>query len=240
MKNSMQAKRAGRIKFSVLSGLLMAVQMASAAEPQLAGIYQAIADGRVLPGGLRNAGSPDAIAVLPAALQAAAQATTGVEEKPADPYKLCQSVGPFRMMSLPTVKFEFVPAQGRVVMLFEDLSRGYMRSFYMQRPHPAQITPDYAYQGDSIAKWQGDTLVIDTIGFNDRTWLNAITQASDALHLVERIRPIQNGRYLEYKVTASDSKVLSKPYSYVRYFEKTSVEIEEDLCEPDSNWRPDL
>jgi hypothetical protein len=79
---------------------------------------------------------------------------------------------------------------------------------------------------------EGDTLIVDTVGFNDSTWLNDNgAPQSDALHLVERIRPILKGKYLEYVVTADDPKVLAKPYSYTRYYEKLKTEIMEDVCE---------
>jgi len=62
--------------------------------------------------------------------------------------------------------------------------------------------------------------VVDAAGFNDRTWLNdAGAQHSDALHLVERSRPVLDGKYLEYKVPAEDPKELAKPYTYMRYYE---------------------
>ena len=47
---------------------------------------------------------------------------------------------------------------------------------------------------------------------------------------MERIRPILGGKLLEYKMTAEDRKVLAKPYTYTRYFEKTDSEIHDSLC----------
>jgi hypothetical protein len=74
--------------------------------------------------------------------------------------------------------------------------------------------------------------MVDTTGFNDETWLNdAGARHGDALHLVENIRPILSGKYLEYKVTAEDPKALAKPYTYTRYYEKLRAEIKEDICE---------
>ncbi|MFT3906898.1 MAG: hypothetical protein QM718_11380 [Steroidobacteraceae bacterium] len=201
----------------------------------LLGTYQSIADGRVLPGGLKNQGSPAQIQPL----TSAARPRPG-EPGQQDPYALCQAVGPFRMMAQPATKIELVPAPGRVVMLFEDVSHGYLRSLYLDRPHLQNYQPKYAFQGDSIAHWEGDALVIDTIGFNERTWLNEQILASDALHLVERIRPIDKGRYLEYRMTATDPKSLRTAYSYTRYFEKTDAQIEEDTCVINNAWNPAL
>ena len=136
------------------------------------------------------------------------------------------------MMARNGAKIELAPAltPGMFVMLFDDDSRGLMRTIFLSRGHAEKPAPTWL--GDSIGRWDGTTLVVDTTGFNDRTWLNdAGAQHSDALHLVERIRPILNGRYLEYKMTAEDPKALAKPYTYTRYYEKVKTEIREDVCE---------
>ncbi len=91
------------------------------------------------------------------------------------------------MMAEDRTKIELVPAPGMIVMLFEDLAHGVMRTIYMNRGHLEKIEP--LWFGDSVGKWEGETLVVDTTGFNERTWLNEKgAQHSDALHLVERIR----------------------------------------------------
>ena len=195
------------------------------AQPDLQGVYQSIPDRVTLSGGLKNVGSPAAIALLPEA----AQQAEAVDLKK-DPWKMCQPVGPFRMMAHEQTKIELVPVRAMIVMLFEDLSHGVFRAIYMKREHPAKPQPTWL--GDSVARWEGDTLVVDTVGFNDETWLNEKgAQHSDALHLVERIRPVLAGAYLEYKMTAEDPKALAKPYSYTRYYKKLDSEIMDDVCQ---------
>ena len=180
----------------VLAAFLFASVML--AQPDLQGVYQSIPDRTTLPGGLKNAGSPAAISLLPEA----AQQAKSVDLKK-DPWKACQPVGPFRMMAKEQTKIELVPVTGMIVMLFEDLSHGMSRTIYLKRGHPAKLEPTWL--GDSVGKWEGDTLVVDTAGFNDRTWLNEEgAQHSEALHLVERIRPLLGGQYLEEKMTAED------------------------------------
>jgi hypothetical protein len=193
--------------------------------PNLQGVYQSIPAQTMLPGGLKNAGSPAAIELLPAA----ARQAQSIDLK-SDPWKMCQPVGPFRMMAADRAKIELVQVSGMVVMLFEDLSHGMLRSIYLRRGHPAKLQPTWL--GDSVGRWEGDTLVVDTTGFNDQTWLNEKgAQHGPELHLVERIRLMPGSEYLEYKVTAEDPKTLSKPYSYTRYFKKLDTEIEDDPCE---------
>ena len=211
----------------IIWGVALAAVFASAqsAPPNLAGVYQVIERTVTLPGGLKNAGSPAELPLLPAA--AAQMKSVDLKQ---DPAKMCVPVGPFRMMAREENKIELVQVQGKIVMLFEDLSRGVMRTIYLSREHPEKR--ELTWMGDSVGRWDGATLVIDTVGFNDRTWLNdAGAQHSDALHLVERIRPMLDGKYLEYKTTAEDPKTLAKPYTYTRYYEKLKTEIQDDVCE---------
>jgi hypothetical protein len=205
--------------------VLVCSGLAYAEPPDLAGVYQAIPDGTTLTGGLRNAGSPANIALVP---------STAHADLKQDPAKMCQPIGPFRMMARDGARIELAPApaHGMIVMLFEDASRGVMRTIFLNRDHATKAA--LTWLGDSVGRWDGNTLVVDTTGFNDRTWLNdAGAQHSDTLHLVERIRPILGGQYLEYKVTAEDPKALAKPYTYTRYYEKLKTEIREDVCEDD-------
>jgi hypothetical protein len=209
----------------------------SANPPNLQGVYQAIPASATLPGGLKNQGSPSAITLLP---EAAKQAKTFDLKR--DPWKLCQPVGQFRMMAADQVKLEIVQMKTSVTMLFEDLAHGQRHSIYLTRPHPAKLEPNWL--GDAVGRWAREadgnkesyTLVVDTIGFNDQTWLNSEgAPHSDTLHLVERIRPVVSGQpagqYLEYKMTAEDLKTLTKPYSYTRYFKKLDSEVEDDPCD---------
>jgi hypothetical protein len=134
------------------------------------------------------------------------------------------------MMAKEQTKIELVQVSSMIVMLFEDLSHGMSRTIYLKRGHPAKREPTWL--GDSVGKWEGDTLVVDTAGFNDRTWLNEEgAQHSEALHLVERIRPILGGQYLEHKMTAEDPTILAKPYTYTRYFKKLDTEVMDDPCQ---------
>jgi hypothetical protein len=72
--------------------------------------------------------------------------------------------------------------------------------------------PDPKFNGESVARWEGDALVIDTVGLDDRTWNDAGAWVhSDQQHVVERFsRPSRN--YLIYQVTVEDPKVLTKPW----------------------------
>jgi hypothetical protein len=209
----------------VLAATCATAQSKSAAPPNLYGVYQVIGANAATPDGHRNEGAPAAVPLLPAVADQAKKA-----DLKQDPAKMCQPIGPFRMMAREQNKIEIMPENGMIVILFEDVSRGLLRTIALNRGHAAGTEEEW--QGDSVGRWEGDTLVIDTTNFNDRTWLNEMgAQHTAAFHLIERVRPILNGRYLEYKVTAEDPKALVKPYTYTRYYEKVNSEIAEDFCD---------
>jgi len=106
--------------------------------------------------------------------------------------------------------FEILQAKNRVIMLFE--SGNSIRQIWMDgRGHPADWDPTWL--GHSIAHWEGDTLVVDTVGMNDKTWLDTAGHPhSDALHIVERIRRVDHDT-LENNVTFDDPKTYTRPWS---------------------------
>jgi hypothetical protein len=80
------------------------------------------------------------------------------------------------------------------------------------RPHRDDVAP--SYRGDSVGRWDGDTLVVDTTNFTDRNWLHAegrVSFHSDALHIVERFRRV-DANTLEIDATVDDPKVLTRPW----------------------------
>lgn len=103
------------------------------------------------------------------------------------------------------------------------------RAVYMDRDHPKD--PDSTWMGDSIGKYEGDTFVIDTIGLNDKTWLDQTGHPhSDALHVIERFRRPSHGR-LELTVTIDDPKAYTKTFSSVaKTYNLTDAPMGETLC----------
>ena len=193
------------------------------AHPDLTGVYQLVDKGARLPKGLRNTGNLDELPLRPTAL-----ATQKARNPKDDVANLCMPVGPFRMMTWKGNKIDLYQSPGRITMLFEDVFLGHMRTIYLDRQH-TQGPP--LWVGDSIGRWEKDTLLVDTTNFNSYTWLNAAgAPHSEALHLTERYRLVGGGKYLEVKMTAEDPNVLTKPYGYTRYYEKVNTEIQEYVC----------
>jgi len=102
------------------------------------------------------------------------------------------------------------------------------RAVYMDRDHPKD--PDSSWMGDSIGKYEGDTFVIDTIGFNDKTWLDQTGHPhSDALHVIERFRRLDHDK-LELAVTIDDPKAYTKTFSAAKVYKLTTAPMGETLC----------
>ena len=96
-------------------------------------------------------------------------------------------------------------------------------------PHP--VDPDPAWTGDSRGHWEGDTLVVDTVGFNDKTDLSVFNH-SEALHMVERFQRTSYDT-LHYEVTMEDTNVFQKPWTLSRdfNFRPEITRIDEFVCE---------
>ena len=99
-----------------------------------------------------------------------------------------------------------------IVMLFEGNVHSYRQFFMDGRGHDKTLDP--SFMGESFAHWEGDTLVVDTVNFNDRTWLSSGSAAphTEQLHVIERYRRPDLG-HLEIEITIDDPKTFTKPWS---------------------------
>ena len=98
------------------------------------------------------------------------------------------------------------------------------------RQHPKD--PDPTWFGDHVGSWDGDTLVIDTIGFNDKTNLDTLGHPhSDALHTIERFTRTDD-KHIAYQITLEDSKAFTQPWTNERIFTlRPDWEVMEYSCE---------
>ena len=118
-----------------------------------------------------------------------------------------------------------------VVFMYDDVNGGFFRIIPTDgRPHRKGLSPSYL--GDGIGHWEGDTLVVETINFNEDTWLidNGAFHTKD-LKVVERLRRV--GNTIEYQATAYDPAVLAEPWTTrPQTIRLTDKELEEpDRCE---------
>ncbi len=112
------------------------------------------------------------------------------------------------------------------------------RYIHMQRGHPAQIKA--SFMGDSVGHWEGDTLVIDTLGVDPRTWIDeqGIIH-SEKLHTVERIKKIQDGKAIEDVVTVEDPVFFTKPWTFRdTYAWRPDLRLTEYSCEENNRNAP--
>ncbi len=103
------------------------------------------------------------------------------------------------------------------------------------RPHPPD--PDPSWMGNAVARWDGDTLVVDSIGFNDKTEVNGYKH-TEALHVVERFRRADYDT-LQYEVTIEDPNVFAGPWVIRRTFPFLAEydSINEYVCENNRDYK---
>jgi len=150
-----------------------------------------------------------------------------------DPIFRCYPPGVPRiyLMNFP---MQVVQIPGQVIMLFEY--DHFIRRIYTDgRPHDMDQGP--LWMGDTIGKWEGDTLVADSTGFNDKTLLDRVGHVhSDALHVVERLRRTDPDT-LEIEFTVDDAKAFTKPWSTKLIFQqKPDWKVMENVCEDNAGF----
>ena len=128
--------------------------------------------------------------------------------------------------------FKLVQTPKLLVMLFEDDIPSHRQVFLDGRGHPRDPNP--MWMGHSIGHWEGDTLVIDTIGFDDRSWLDSLGHPhTERLHVIERVRRPDLG-HLEIEFTIDDPGAYAKPWKIERVSElDVNDEIGEYVCNED-------
>jgi hypothetical protein len=125
-----------------------------------------------------------------------------------DPMARCLLTGVPRITVRP-LPFEIVQLANRVVILYE-IHHAFRIIPTDGRGHPDDLEPSYL--GDSVGRWDGDTLVVDVTGFNDKTWLAGVgTIHSEKLRVTERYRRDTYDTII-YDVTMDDPEVFTRPW----------------------------
>jgi len=124
----------------------------------------------------------------------------------ADPEIKCYLPGVPRANYMP-YPFEILHSTKSIFFAYEY--DGAVRNVFLKDPGPAPVD---SWMGQSVAHWEGDTLVLDVTGLDERTWFDrAGNYHSDALHVVERYTPM-GPNVLSYEATIEDPKVFSRPW----------------------------
>lgn len=147
-----------------------------------------------------------------------------------DPSNSCFPPGPTRIFTAPR-PFE-IRQTAQVVYILSETDHWVRRIYMDGRGHPDGYPS--TWMGHSIGSYDGNTLVIDTVGINDNTWIDDLGHPhSDALHLSERFRRMDHDT-LEIEVTFDDPKTYTRPWTGKKVYrlQPPGYEIKEDMiCE---------
>ena len=152
-----------------------------------------------------------------------------------DPYPKCvphggprqfAAAGGFSILQMPEVQ--------RIYIVSGGAARSWRVIFMDGRPHPDINSDEHnpGYMGHSVGRWEGDTLVVDTVGFNERMWLlgREGMPTTEALHLIERFsRP--NFNTLHYEPTIDDPGAYTRPWSGAWNLRWSENDMEEYFCQ---------
>ena len=151
-----------------------------------------------------------------------------------DPTAFCKKPGVPRVTSVGLFPMQIVQTPKTIVMIYEYMDS--YRIINMNAKHPDDLEP--SFMGDSVGHWDGDTLVVDVTGFNDKTWLiGAGTFHTESLHVTERYN-MADRDMISYEATMEDPKVLTGPWVYrTSIMRREGTRLREYECE-ESNQDP--
>jgi hypothetical protein len=204
----------------------------AAGKPDLSGIW--------LPAGINHfmdLGAdlkPEGVPYQPWAKALAEKRQAGVHKE--DPLAQCMPPGVPRVETHGGHPFKIIQMERETVMLYETSTNDVFREIFTDgRPLPEATQP--SWKGYSVGKWDGDALVVDTIGFNDRGWLDTDMgrPQTEALHVTERFHRLNVGK-LEIGITIDDPKAYTKPWNAkVTLNLVPDTELIETVCENSRN-----
>jgi hypothetical protein len=192
---------------------------------------------------LRNPGDAIAPKFTPAYMALLAESRRGLAGRSNTPDAVAAMItaGPRRRLNsedcLPTgmpnmmrysFAFEFLFSPGRVTIVLEHDDTSVRRIYTDGRGHTAD--PDPSYNGESIGRWDGDTLVVHTVGISARAELIAGVPTSGRATVTERIRRVAADR-LQIDTTVDDPGALMEPWKITRVYMRTAPVFFERICQ---------
>ena len=125
-----------------------------------------------------------------------------------NPRYLCLPEGPTNADGAGVMR-RILQTPAMITILYDDLT---YRQIFMDG-RALETDPSPSWMGYSVGRWDGDALVVDSVGFNDRTWLARNYPHTEALHMTERYRRTDFG-HLEIQATLQDSAAYSRPWTF--------------------------
>jgi hypothetical protein len=201
--------------------------------PDLSGIWQPTADPNDKAGGIEGIVAPkyliDIMRDLKGAVPFQPWAEKLYQERQANklrdnPMIKCLPAGVPRLDAY-THPYKIVQTADLIVILYESQTM-FRQIFTDGRSHPTD--PEPSWLGYSIGRWEGDVLVVETTGFNDKTWLDGFGHPhSEAMKLTERFRRRDFG-HMDIDITIDDPKAYTRP---IRYVQPQRLEPDTELIE---------
>jgi hypothetical protein len=139
----------------------------------------------------------------------------------------CLPFGLMRSMNVGGYPIQIIQYDKYLALLFEQNT--WFHVVALGREHPKNFDPTWF--GDSIGKWDGDTLVIDTIGFNGKSWIDESgLPTTEKLHVIERIKRVDAG-HLEIEHTVDDPGAYTAPWKFTTHPRLLKGELMEYICQ---------
>jgi Raf kinase inhibitor-like YbhB/YbcL family protein len=210
-----------------LAALLLTCAGVARAEPNITGVYSPITSG---PDGQPLTRAPAPFTPAARAAQAAIAKLNAANHRIISENRTkCLPTGMPTMMTTP-FGIEFLQTKGRVTVISE--LNNLPRTIYLdEKTQPDDIVP--GWNGHSIGHWEGDTLLVDTVGFNGRN-----PNTSTKMHMSERIYKDKDGDLVD-ELTMDDPNIYTQPYTittrYKRAVGQEASELQEYVCEIDPN-----
>jgi hypothetical protein len=121
----------------------------------------------------------------------------------------------------------FIQTPKVVVMIFSGDKQ--VRHVYLDQPHSANPKP--SWYGESVGYYEGDTLVVDTIGLNDKSFVdNFRTPHTEKLHVVERFKLVDGGKALEVDIRLEDPDAFYEPWLWKQRYDRVQQSMREEIC----------
>ena len=140
----------------------------------------------------------------------------------------CMPAGVPAFMAFGVVEpIHFMQTPKQVTMIFSGDAQ--VRRVYLDVPHSPNPKP--SWYGESVGHYEGDALVVDTTGLNDKTFVNNFrTPHTDKLHVVERFKLVDGGKAMHVDITFEDPGAFNAPWSVIQRYDRVQRPMAEEIC----------